>query len=105
MPLKTYLPDGDIDLTALSSLIVEETLARDVIAVLQGEEQNDNAEYEVKDTQFIDAEVFSILIVKHKVCFSFNILFSSSIFCLNWHFPQHTCLCVDMFISFLHLSL
>ncbi|PSS09551.1 hypothetical protein CEY00_Acc16573 [Actinidia chinensis var. chinensis] len=57
VPLKTYLPDGDIDLTALSSLIVEETLARDVITVLQGEEQNDNAEYEVKDTQFIDAEV------------------------------------------------
>ncbi|XP_057484694.1 uncharacterized protein LOC130771094 [Actinidia eriantha] len=57
VPLKTYLPDGDIDLTALSSPIVEETLARDVIAVLQGAEQNENAEYEVKDTQFIDAEV------------------------------------------------
>ncbi|THF94304.1 hypothetical protein TEA_020340 [Camellia sinensis var. sinensis] len=57
VPLKTYLPDGDIDLTALSSPTVEETLARDVLAVLQGEEQNGNAEYEVKDTQFIDAEV------------------------------------------------
>ena len=66
MPLKTYLPDGDIDLTALSSPIVEETLARDVIAVLQGEEQNENAEYEVKDTQFIDAEVFSILMLNIK---------------------------------------
>ncbi|GMP48913.1 hypothetical protein CsSME_00016095 [Camellia sinensis var. sinensis] len=57
VPLKTYLPDGDIDLTALSSPTAEETFARDVLAVLQGEEQNENAEYEVKDTQFIDAEV------------------------------------------------
>ncbi|KAG5567088.1 hypothetical protein RHGRI_002601 [Rhododendron griersonianum] len=57
VPLKTYLPDGDIDLTALCTPDVEETLARDVLAVLQGEEQNANAEYEVKDTQFIDAEV------------------------------------------------
>ncbi|XP_058179651.1 uncharacterized protein LOC131298289 isoform X1 [Rhododendron vialii] len=57
VPLKTYLPDGDIDLTALCTPDVEETLARDVLAVLQREEQNANAEYEVKDTQFIDAEV------------------------------------------------
>ena len=59
VPLKTYLPDGDIDLTALCSPNVEETLARNVLAVLQVEEQNEDAEYEVKDTQFIDAEVFS----------------------------------------------
>ncbi|XP_057474813.1 uncharacterized protein LOC130762944 isoform X1 [Actinidia eriantha] len=57
VPLKTYLPDGDIDLTALCSPNVEETLARNVLAVLQVEEQNEDAEYEVKDTQFIDAEV------------------------------------------------
>ncbi|XP_052209816.1 uncharacterized protein LOC127813096 [Diospyros lotus] len=57
VPLKTYLPDGDIDLTALSFPSVEETLALDVLAVMQGEEQNQNAEYQVKDTQFIDAEV------------------------------------------------
>ncbi|KAI7981970.1 hypothetical protein LOK49_Contig5G00004 [Camellia lanceoleosa] len=47
----------DIDLTALSSPTVEETLARDVLAVLQGEGQNENAEYEVKDIQFIDVEM------------------------------------------------
>ncbi|KAA8543664.1 hypothetical protein F0562_021590 [Nyssa sinensis] len=57
VPLKTYLPDGDIDLTALGSPNVEDALARDVLAVLQEEEQNENAEYEVKDAQFIDAEV------------------------------------------------
>ncbi|XAR58844.1 Polynucleotide adenylyltransferase [Bertholletia excelsa] len=57
VPLKTYLPDGDIDLTALISPVVEETLPADVLSVLQAEELNENAEYEVKDTQFIDAEV------------------------------------------------
>ncbi|XP_059626388.1 uncharacterized protein LOC132269266 [Cornus florida] len=57
VPLKTYLPDGDIDLTVISKPNVEDALARDVIAMLQGEEQNKNVEYEVKDTQFIDAEV------------------------------------------------
>lgn len=59
MPLKTYLPDGDIDLTVFGSPIIEETLARDVLAVLQGEELKENAEYDVKDPQFIDAEVLS----------------------------------------------
>lgn len=59
MPLKTYLPDGDIDLTVFSSSITEETLGRDVLAVLQEEEQKEDAEYDVRDTQFIDAEVLS----------------------------------------------
>lgn len=59
MPLKTYLPDGDIDLTVFGSPVVEETLARDVLAVLQEEELKGNTEYDVKDPQFIDAEVLS----------------------------------------------
>ncbi|KAJ8543569.1 hypothetical protein K7X08_006092 [Anisodus acutangulus] len=57
VPLKTYLPDGDIDLTVFSSPVIEETLARDVLAVLQEEELKENIEYDVKDPQFIDAEV------------------------------------------------
>ncbi|CAI9776521.1 unnamed protein product [Fraxinus pennsylvanica] len=57
VPLKTYLPDGDIDLTALKILNGEESLARNVLGILQGEQLNENAEYEVKDAQFIDAEV------------------------------------------------
>ncbi|KAL0284184.1 UNVERIFIED_CONTAM: hypothetical protein Sangu_2841900 [Sesamum angustifolium] len=57
VPLKTYLPDGDIDLTILKGPKADESLAHDVLALLQGEEQNENAEFEVKDTQFIDAEV------------------------------------------------
>ncbi|KAI3667811.1 hypothetical protein L6452_42880 [Arctium lappa] len=57
VPLKTYLPDGDIDLTVLSTPNVDELLPREVLRVLQEEEQNGNSEFEVKDTQFIDAEV------------------------------------------------
>ncbi|RWW17630.1 hypothetical protein GW17_00018437 [Ensete ventricosum] len=58
VPLKTYLPDGDIDLTALSFPNSEDALANDVRSVLQSEEQNKGAEFEVKDVQYINAEVF-----------------------------------------------
>ncbi|XP_068668933.1 uncharacterized protein [Aristolochia californica] len=57
VPLKTYLPDGDIDLTTVSCLNVEEALANEVRAVLEGEEQNRGGEFEVKDVQYIHAEV------------------------------------------------
>ncbi|KAK9153416.1 hypothetical protein Sjap_000896 [Stephania japonica] len=57
VPLKTYLPDGDIDLTALCIQNVEDALASDVRAVLEREEQNKISEFEVKDIQYIHAEV------------------------------------------------
>ena len=49
VPLKTYLLDGDIDLTALCSSNVEEALASDVHAVLKGEEQNENAQEDAQN--------------------------------------------------------
>ncbi|XP_043724677.1 uncharacterized protein LOC122671496 isoform X1 [Telopea speciosissima] len=57
VPLKTYLPDGDIDLSAFSTLNAEDALANDVRGVLEVEEQNEAAEFEVKDVQYIHAEV------------------------------------------------
>ncbi|KAG6697884.1 hypothetical protein I3842_09G223600 [Carya illinoinensis] len=57
VPLKTYLPDGDIDLTAFGGLNVEEALASDVFSVLEREDQNGAAEFIVKDVQLIRAEV------------------------------------------------
>ncbi|KAK3218942.1 hypothetical protein Dsin_012912 [Dipteronia sinensis] len=57
VPLKTYLPDGDIDLTAISTPNIENTLFSDVYAVLKGEENNKSSYFEVKDVHFIDAEV------------------------------------------------
>lgn len=59
VPLKTYLPDGDIDLTAFGGINVEEALANDVCSVLEREVQNGTAEFMVKDVQLIRAEVFS----------------------------------------------
>lgn len=57
VPLKTYLPDGDIDLTAFGGLNIEEALANDVCAILKREDQNMAAEFMVKDVQLIRAEV------------------------------------------------
>ncbi|KAI4307551.1 hypothetical protein L6164_030725 [Bauhinia variegata] len=57
VPLKTYLPDGDIDLTAICCQNIEDPLVSDVHAVLRGEESREASEYEVKDVRFIDAEV------------------------------------------------
>ncbi|XP_008242648.1 PREDICTED: uncharacterized protein LOC103340921 [Prunus mume] len=57
VPLKSYLPDGDIDLTAFSSANIEESFVTDVHAILKGEENNEAAQYLVKDVHCIDAEV------------------------------------------------
>ncbi|XP_076957237.1 uncharacterized protein LOC143632657 [Bidens hawaiensis] len=57
VPLKTYLPDGDIDLTVLSTPNLDDILPREVLRVLQEEEMYGNKEFKLKDTQFIDAEV------------------------------------------------
>ncbi|TKY73931.1 nucleotidyltransferase protein [Spatholobus suberectus] len=54
VPLKTYLPDGDIDLTALSHEDAEEDLAQAVCNILQS---GDDPEYQVKDIQYIRAQV------------------------------------------------
>ncbi|WJZ89233.1 hypothetical protein VitviT2T_008462 [Vitis vinifera] len=83
VPLKTYLLDGDIDLTALCSSNVEEALASDVHAVLKGEEQNENAEFEVKDIQFITAEVKLVkcLVKDIVIDISFNQLGGLSTLC------------------------
>lgn len=58
VPLKTYLPDGDVDLTTISNYQnIEDKWANDVRAVLEGEEHNKHAEFRVKEVQYIHAEV------------------------------------------------
>ncbi|KAL1545409.1 hypothetical protein AAHA92_22138 [Salvia divinorum] len=57
VPLKTYLPDGDIDLTAFGGANVEDTLADEMKYVLEEEEKNTDAEFVVKDVHLIRAEV------------------------------------------------
>lgn len=58
MPLKTYLPDGDIDLTTFSNnQSLKDTWAHQVRDMLEKEEKNENAEFHVKEVQYIQAEV------------------------------------------------
>lgn len=63
VPLKTYLPDGDIDLTVFAgSAPLEDVFVTHVHTVLKGEENNEAAQYHVKDVHRIDAEVLLTLI-------------------------------------------
>eukprot|EP01018_Ginkgo_biloba_P015244 Gb_32202 [translate_table: standard] len=58
VPLKTYLPDGDIDLTTFSSYPnVDDTWANEVHSVLEREEHSKVAEFKVREVQYIKAEV------------------------------------------------
>ena len=58
VPLKTYLPDGDIDMSAFSNnLSLKDTWANEVRDVLENEEKSENAEFQVKEVQYIQAEV------------------------------------------------
>ena len=59
VPLKTYLSDGDIDLTTINPDIPDAVLASDVYAVLISESRNVAARFKVTDVQYIDAEVLS----------------------------------------------
>ncbi|XP_062182543.1 uncharacterized protein LOC133886747 isoform X2 [Phragmites australis] len=57
VPLKTYLPDGDIDLTTFGSAASDENLANEVFVILESEERRKDSEFEVKDVQYINAQV------------------------------------------------
>lgn len=68
VPLKTYLPDGDIDLSAFSPFHnVEDALANDVRVVLEGEERNKASEFEVRDVQYIHAEVCILFFISYPI--------------------------------------
>ncbi|KAI3693988.1 hypothetical protein L1987_76945 [Smallanthus sonchifolius] len=75
VPLKTYLPDGDIDLTAFSNNPnLKDSWAIEVCDLLQTEEKNEDAEFHVKEVQYIQAEVKIIkcLVENIVVDISFN---------------------------------
>lgn len=94
VPLKTFLPDGDVDLTALSDSAVGDTLINNVRRILESEESNIDAELEVKDVKFIEAEVFMsfpyyFLICLNNTCFLcshisyFPISFGEVVICMQ----------------------
>ncbi|KAF9617850.1 hypothetical protein IFM89_039032 [Coptis chinensis] len=75
VPLKTYLPDGDIDLTTFSdNQSLKDTWANDVRIMLENEEKSETAEFHVKEVQYIQAEVKIIkcLVENIVVDISFN---------------------------------
>ncbi|KAE8676876.1 hypothetical protein F3Y22_tig00111582pilonHSYRG01455 [Hibiscus syriacus] len=75
VPLKTYLPDGDIDLTTFSKdRNLKDTWVHQVLDMLQNEEKHENAEFRVKEVQYIQAEVKIIkcLVENIVVDISFN---------------------------------
>ncbi|KAF6173017.1 hypothetical protein GIB67_006393 [Kingdonia uniflora] len=75
VPLKTYLPDGDIDLTAFSkNQSMKDTWANEVRILLENEEKSETAEFRVKEVQYIQAEVKLIkcLVENIVVDISFN---------------------------------
>ncbi|PIN13890.1 Polynucleotide adenylyltransferase [Handroanthus impetiginosus] len=75
VPLKTYLPDGDIDLTAFShDQNLKDTWANQVRDMLEKEEKNEKAKFHVKEVQYIQAEVKIIkcLVENIVVDISFN---------------------------------
>ncbi|KAF8032457.1 hypothetical protein BT93_D1390 [Corymbia citriodora subsp. variegata] len=75
VPLKTYLPDGDIDLSAFSSSReLKDTWAHQVRDMLESEEKNEKAPFRVKEVQYIQAEVKIIkcLVENIVVDISFN---------------------------------
>ncbi|KAF8085702.1 hypothetical protein N665_0650s0015 [Sinapis alba] len=55
MPLKTYLPDGDIDLTILTPKNKEEDLAKALCSMLEAEDGE--SDFHVTDIQYVPAQV------------------------------------------------
>jgi hypothetical protein len=105
VPLKTYLPDGDIDITVLSNTWLNSSLIDDVRYVLNSEMDNPDAEFEVKDLHFIDADV-SIPASAYYVLLIFisKVVETHFLFVLDGnfrHFSDTTLLC---FLSLTRLS-
>ncbi|KAK1275071.1 hypothetical protein QJS04_geneDACA004126 [Acorus gramineus] len=66
VPLQTYLPDGDIDLTVLSeNQTLKDTWATMLRDLLEREEKSQTAEFRVKEVQYIQAEVNALIGKNH----------------------------------------
>ncbi|TVU21236.1 hypothetical protein EJB05_30861, partial [Eragrostis curvula] len=83
VPLKTYLPDGDADITVLANTWLNNSLIDDVRQVLELERTSPDAEFEVKSLTFIDADVKLLKCVIENIIvdISFNQIGGVSTFC------------------------
>ncbi|XP_062190111.1 uncharacterized protein LOC133893156 [Phragmites australis] len=82
VPLKTYLPDGDVDITVLGNTWLNSTFMDGVRYVLEAEKHCD-AEFELTGLNFINAEVKLIKCVIDNIVVdvSFNQIGGVSTFC------------------------
>uniref|UniRef100_A0ACD5YAS4 Uncharacterized protein n=1 Tax=Avena sativa TaxID=4498 RepID=A0ACD5YAS4_AVESA len=82
VPLKTYLPDGDVDLTVLTNPSVDSAFIDDVYLLLCSEAQDDDAPFTIKKIGIINAKVKLIKCVIDNVVvdISFNQLGGVSTF-------------------------
>ncbi|XP_019103597.1 uncharacterized protein LOC104887647 isoform X3 [Beta vulgaris subsp. vulgaris] len=73
VPLKTYLPHGDIDLTAVSHSSSSQDLAADICSLLENEEKN-NTGIQVKNVLCVPAQVKVVKCTVGGICvdISFN---------------------------------
>ncbi|KAI3806252.1 hypothetical protein L1987_22151 [Smallanthus sonchifolius] len=67
VPLKTYLPQGDIDLTVVSIHDWECNLPREVYDIFLAKQLLGNGEFEFKEIRFIDAEVVKTCCVRDRL--------------------------------------
>ncbi|XVE86038.1 hypothetical protein DITRI_Ditri18aG0004300 [Diplodiscus trichospermus] len=82
VPLKTFLPDGDIDLTALiNHQDMEEHLARYICSILKDDQQD--SEFLVQDVQYIRAQVKIVKCIVNNISvdISFNQMAGLSALC------------------------
>jgi hypothetical protein len=75
VPLRTYLPDGDVDITVLGNTWLNSTFIDDVRSMLESEQENCDAEFKLTGLHFINAEVQCIFLFVHLM---FNPLFHQS---------------------------
>ncbi|CAN6206478.1 unnamed protein product [Urochloa humidicola] len=83
VPLRTYLPDGDVDITVLGNTWLNSTFIDDVRRVLESEQENSDAEFKLTGLQFINAEVKLMKCVVENIVVdvSFNQIGGVSTFC------------------------
>ncbi|KAJ1292429.1 hypothetical protein BS78_02G390700 [Paspalum vaginatum] len=83
VPLRAYLPDGDVDITVLGNTWLNSTFIDDVRSVLESEQENSDAEFKVTGLQFINAEVKLMKCVVENIVVdvSFNQIGGVSTFC------------------------
>lgn len=87
MPLSTYLPDGDIDLTVLSHQSVED-LATDIYSILKREEENGVC-FQVKDVHYINAQVKLVKCIVQNI--AVDISFNQNAGLQTVYFLEHVC--------------